>query len=151
MAIKWNAAAVIDCCDEAEAELSKAQPFIEKAARILAEVRKVDAMPQYITQPLGTAQDSVRSCYANTQRDIAFVRSRVPAGEVARTRYRGKALTLGFTVEARSSGSGRSRQYEDYCRQQDVRNAQIDVQFRRQREGRNGELAFARGRQGVPR
>jgi len=111
MPIRWDVAAVQDCCDEADAELARAKPFLDKALphilkaiRVLANVRQVENMPQYITQPLGYAEDGIKGDYErfckSVPGQIQSIRDKVPAKEAARTRFKGKRLAL-FQVDPR--------------------------------------------------
>jgi hypothetical protein len=96
--IKWDPVQVIDKCDEAEKILAEALPIIKRAAAKLSEVGQIPGMPQYITSPVSNAVNSVESCGHRTKEDIQSIRSHVPAKELKRWRFRGKAMTLGLKI-----------------------------------------------------
>ena len=97
--IRWNAAEVMQKCDEAEEILKEALPTIERAAAVLAEIKGVDNMPQYITGPVSGAVASIRHCGSKASQDIDYVRSQVPKEEVAKCRFKGQPTSLGLEVK----------------------------------------------------
>lgn len=99
MAIRWNASAVAEKCDEAEKILAGAMPTIERAASVLAEIAKMENVPQYIESPAGRAESSVKHCANRARQDIDQIRSHIPAAEIAKTRFKGKTTTLGLEVK----------------------------------------------------
>lgn len=99
MAIRWNASAVAEKCDEAEKILAPALPIIERAARVLAEIKRLDNMPQYITSPASAAEACVKSCASKAKQEIDRVRSNIPEAEVAKSRFKGQTTNLGLEVK----------------------------------------------------
>ena len=97
--IRWNAAEVMQKCDEAEEILKAALPTIERAAAVLAEIKGVGNMPQYITGPVSGAVASIRHCGSKASQDIDYVRSQVPKEEVAKCRFKGQPTSLGLEVK----------------------------------------------------
>jgi len=97
--IRWNAAEVMQKCDEAEEILKAALPTIERAAAVLAEIKGVDNMPQYITGPVSGAVASIRHCGSKARQDIEYVRSQVPNKEAAKCRFKGQPTSLGLEVK----------------------------------------------------
>ena len=97
--IRWNAAEVMQKCDEAEEILKEALPTIERAAAVLAEIKGVDNMPQYITGPVSGAVASIQHCGSKARQDIEYVRSHVPKEEVAKCRFKGQPTSLGLEVK----------------------------------------------------
>jgi hypothetical protein len=114
--IRWNAAEVMQRCDEAEAILKEALPTIERAAAVLAKIKGIDNMPQYITQPVSGAVGSIQNCGERAKRDIDYVRSHVPKEEVAKCRYKGKPTSLGMKVE-RIEKPTQHREFRQYTPQ----------------------------------
>lgn len=94
MGIKWDAAVVLDCCRQADAELAKGLPHILRAAEILRHVKDVDNMPTYITQPAEFAANEVKWAGDRAKQKIDRVRSAVPEQEAARARFRGRMVPL---------------------------------------------------------
>lgn len=114
MGVKWDAAAVLDCCDQAEAELAKGMPHIIRAAEILRHVNDVENMPGYITQPALFAANEVKWAGDRAKQKIDGVRSRVPEKEAARARFSGRKVPL-IKVTPLPGGSGSRR--ADYRQQ----------------------------------
>lgn len=108
MGVKWDAAAVLDCCDQAEVELAKGMPHIIRAAEILRHVKDVENMPGYITQPALFAANEVTWAGDRAKQKIDRVRSSVPEKEAARARFSGRKVPL-IKVTPLPGGSGRHR------------------------------------------
>ena len=120
MGVKWDAAAVLDCCNQAEAELAKGMPHVIKAAEILRHVNDVENMPGYITQPALFAANEVKWAGDRAQQRIDRVRSCVPEKEAARARFQGRAVPL-IKVTTLPGGNGSRR--ADYRQQVPERRA----------------------------
>lgn len=96
MAIRWNAAAVAEKCDEAHKALAPALPIIAAAARMLAEIAALDHIPGYISQPVRNAETAVKNIAERAKGEIDKITSHIPKEEVAKSLYRGTATALGL-------------------------------------------------------
>ncbi len=99
MPIRWNAALVAEKCDEAERLLAPAIPIAERAAMALKDILEMDNIPQYMTGPAGRAEAEVKNIPDRVKREIDRIRADIPAKELAKSRYRGRAITLSITDE----------------------------------------------------
>ena len=99
MPIRWNAALVAEKCDEAERLLAPAIPIAQRAARALKDILEMDNIPQYMRGPAGGAESAAKNVISRVKSEIDRIRADIPEKEMAKSRYRGRAVTLNIPDE----------------------------------------------------
>ena len=99
MPIRWKALPVKEAMDKAEEQVRLGGQFIAEARKIVQEAEKGENLPQYVTQPLYTLQDDMKSFTQRLLDRIDRVRTDLPKdalkGEVA-LRSLGEVRTMEF-------------------------------------------------------
>ena len=78
MPIKWSALKVSEAMDEAELQLTCAQPFIDQALAIVQEAKRIPNLAGYMGDRLGRVEWDIKEKFNRIKASIEAVRKAMP-------------------------------------------------------------------------
>jgi hypothetical protein len=88
MPIKWSALKVSEAMDEAELQLTCAQPFIDQALATVQEARQIPNLAGYMDDRLVHVQWDIKEKFKRIKVGIEAVRKAIPEGAIEEERER---------------------------------------------------------------
>lgn len=88
MSIKWSAVRVIEAMDEAELQLTCAQPFIDQALAAVQEAKQIPNLAGYMDDRLARVEWDVKEKFNRIKGSIESVRKAIPEGTIEEERER---------------------------------------------------------------
>ena len=82
MPIKWSAVKVSEAMDEAELQLTCAQPFIDRALTVVKEARQIPNLAGYMDDRLARVQWDIEEKFNRIKVGIQAVRKAIPEGAI---------------------------------------------------------------------
>ena len=88
MPIRWSAVKVNEALDEAELQLTCAQPFIDQALATVQEARRILSLAGYMDDRLAQVEWDIKEKFNRIKVGIESVRKAIPEGAIEEERER---------------------------------------------------------------
>jgi len=88
MPIKWSALKVSEAMDEAELQLTCAQPFIDQALATVQEAKRIPNLAGYMGDRLARVEWDIKEKFNRIKASIESVRKAIPEGAIEAERER---------------------------------------------------------------
>jgi hypothetical protein len=82
MLIKWSAVKVSEAIDDAELQLTCAQPFIDQALATVQEARRIPNLAGYMGDRLARVEWDIKEKFNRIKASIESVRKAIPEGAI---------------------------------------------------------------------
>ena len=82
MPIKWSALKVSEAMDEAELQLTCAQPFIDQVLATVQEARRIPNLAGYMGDRLARVEYDIKEKFNRIKASIEAVRKAIPEGAI---------------------------------------------------------------------
>jgi hypothetical protein len=90
MPIRWSAVKVNEAMDEAELQLTCAQPFIDQAVATVQKARRIPNLAGYMDDRLARVEWDIKEKFNHIKGSIESIRKAIPEGAIEAEREAGK-------------------------------------------------------------